>query len=79
MGHAPFRSSLQEAPKPAPAIPCYNTQVNAIKQLLYYQETSSYVGVHYYMMRELKPCVTFDGSHTEKNSHQDQAKTVKNS
>ena len=39
---SPFRSSvipLQEALKPAPSIPCYNTLVNAMKQLLYYQET----------------------------------------
>ena len=28
-----------EALKPAPSIPCYNTQVDAIKELLYYQET----------------------------------------
>jgi len=26
---------LQEALKPTPSIPCYNTQVNAMKQLLY--------------------------------------------
>ena len=25
---------LLEDPKPTPSIPCYNTQVNAIKQLL---------------------------------------------
>ena len=32
---------LLEAYKPALSIPCYNTQINAIKQLLYYyQETS---------------------------------------
>ena len=31
---------LQETLKPALSIPCYNTQVNAMKQLLYYQETS---------------------------------------
>jgi len=45
MGHAPLGrqyAPLLEAPKPAPSIPCYNTQVNTctIKQLLYYQETS---------------------------------------
>jgi len=43
---------LLEAPKPAPSIPCYNTQVNAIKQLLYYQETLHCVGAHYHVMRE---------------------------
>ena len=31
---------LLEAPKPTLSIPHYNTQVNTIKQLLYYQETS---------------------------------------
>jgi len=36
-----------EAQRPVPLILCYNTQANAIMQSLYYQETSSYVGVHY--------------------------------
>ena len=31
---------LLEALKPIPSIPCYNTELNTIKQLLYYQETS---------------------------------------
>ena len=34
-----YITPLLEAPKPAPSIPGYNTQVNAINQLLYYQET----------------------------------------
>jgi len=41
-GHSPFihqYAPLLETPKPTPSIPCYNTQANAIKQLLYYQET----------------------------------------
>jgi len=43
---------LIKAPKPAPSIPCCNTQVNTIKQLLYYQETLYCVGTHYYVMQE---------------------------
>ena len=62
---------LKEALKPALSIPCYNTQVNAMKQLIYYQETSECVGGTLLcgagsLMRCLKPCVTFVGSHTEK-------------
>ena len=33
-------TQLLEAPKPTLSIPYYNTQVNTIKQLLYYQKTS---------------------------------------
>ena len=36
---------LSEASKPTPSIPCY-TQVNDIKQFLYYQETSKCVRAH---------------------------------
>ena len=43
---------LIKAPKPAPSILCCNTQVNTIKQLLYYQETLYCVGAHYYVMQE---------------------------
>jgi len=32
-----------EAPKPAPSIPCYNTQIKAIKQLLYNQEALQHI------------------------------------
>ena len=50
LGHQ-YRQLLG-APKLALSIPCYSTQVNAIEQLLYYQEKSLCVGVNYYMMRE---------------------------
>ena len=69
---APFRLLIytitQEALKPAPSIPCYNTQVNAMKQLLYYQEMCW--GALLRDVGSLTQCVklrvTFAGSYTEK-------------
>ena len=59
-------TTLLEALKPAPSIPCYSTQVNAIKQLLYYQETwGALLRDAGSLMQRVKLCVTFEGSHTK--------------
>ena len=64
-GHAPFRlpvyTPLLKLQNPLRQFPV-TTQVNAIKQLLQYQETLSCFGVHYYVMREAYDA----GCHTEK-------------
>jgi len=55
VGHTPLGyqyKPLLKALKSASSILCYSTQVNAIKQLLHYQETLSCVGVHYYVILE---------------------------
>ena len=61
---------LLEAPKPAPSIPCYNAQVNAIKQLLYctIRKHRNSLGALLRDARRLtqrvKLRVTFEGSRT---------------
>ena len=46
-------TAFLESPRPNSSIPCYNTQVNAIKRLLHYQETISCVVEQYYVKGKL--------------------------
>ena len=67
---------LLEAPKPTPSIPCYNTQVNAIKQLLCHRETLMMCWGALWRDVGGKPPVTFDGSCTKRQSSYNCKRTV---